>query len=387
MATNSQGKIDLCKKKTETALRLLVRNMKEIEGGELVYPELLEMSKVLETPEEVELQPLFDLANATIMKVNQHLRAKSEKAVLSQFERLMPKLARYAAKMANGASLQSRMAVCAADVAVIGEMDNLQPFFVFFEEVWGEINLHENEVIVYKITRARDGWLGREGEVGRFAEPFGLTRVPNLVSAWLTSKPQPGADHREFKTWRDSGYTLLKGELDHPWGMCPKCHSNKLMPWQDAKTRVWKANELCRDCYQAQKPAQHGGQAESHVMDELHPVVIRLDLTPEQREQVELSRAEEKARLKASQKAKKQAAKRVANEDRDDEDGVRPGKGLTQKDIAENQKLMAEALARSKSNAAPDKVKKASAPRNAAETSSKKVVKTKRKGGKQSQGE
>lgn len=247
---NSDAKIFQAGKSMGRSLGLIGRYAQDIDEGRL-YERLMKLgNSLIEAPVTSDLEPVFKIEREIGLKVEKFARAKSETAALSRFQRASDQLLRYAEKMESGPTLVERMkTVSELDLAKVAD---LQPIFALCDEVFVAVGDFQNSEIERKIDRTLNGWLtAKTGEVGRYAEAFKGTEVYLKALAWKANKPLANADYRAFKTWRDAGYELLKGELDHPWGMC-QCGQEKLLPWQD-KTLVWRVSKLGRECYNTQK--------------------------------------------------------------------------------------------------------------------------------------
>ncbi len=263
LKTNSPAKINTCMRHIGKAQKDLVRVIRDVQDGDVLMVRLnVAIETLASEPETANLEPLFKLADEVSAKARHAARAKSEKALAIRFARASELLLRYAPKMFGVEELILDM----EDLSKINlaEVKDLQPAFALCDDVFVSVNAFQNGEIVRKIDRTINGWLtAKTGETGRYAEPFAKTEAYIKALAWKVNKPLVGADHREFKAWRNAGYELLKGELDHPWGMC-QCGQEKLLPWQDKRTSEWRVSKIGHNCYVAQKdtpsetkPAKH----------------------------------------------------------------------------------------------------------------------------------
>lgn len=299
--TNSSAKINTCMRHVAKAQKDLVRVIGDIENGQKYMDQLNEAIETLSAaPETSNLDKIFKLTEEVTAKSRFAVRAKSEKALTFRFQRASELLLRYAPKLDGASALVDQMEVLAeTDLA---KVEDLQPAFALCDEVFGTVNRFQNEEIVRKIDRSFNAWLtAKTGEAGRFSEPFIQTDAHAKVLAWKISQPAAGSNHREFKTWRNAGYDLLKGDLDHPWGMC-QCGNEKLLPWQDKKTFEWRVSKLGRDCYMAQVDVPVSTKSRKKTL-----VLQPEPLTPEEiearrkaaRELNEKNRLDKKARRRA----------------------------------------------------------------------------------------
>lgn len=295
---NSDAKIFQAGKSFGRSFSSFGRYAKDIDEGRL-YERLMKLgNSLIEAPVTSDLEPIFKIEREIATKVAEFQHAKSEAALLKRFERTSEKLLRYAEKLENGASLLERMQ--AASNLDISKVQDLQPLFALCAEVSTVVETFENDKILGLVLKSHNGWLvTRNGEPARFAEAYKTNPVFNKVVVWVGNKPLANADYRAFKAWRDAGYKLLKGELDHPWGMC-SCGQKKLMPWKN-KSGEWVPNSLCRDCYASeQNTSTYSGAGKKSGKK-----VLEFRLEPLSAEEIEANRVAARALNEANRLAKK----------------------------------------------------------------------------------
>lgn len=334
---NSQSKIESCGRKLQKAIDLIAFEMKQTPTLESVHIVLIGYLPRLEpgVAEKANLDEVFDAAEIMAMKAKiaeiktVARRAKQESDLAHSYERASAQLARWSASMDAelAASLNERMAAVAMDCTEPKEVTDLQPLFHLCKEVFQVTNDVQNAKIEGPV---RKSWtVTKDSQPAKFAVPFAETPAALKVAAWLVNKPAANADHREFKVWRDAGYELLKGELDHPWGMC-SCGKEKLMPWQKAGETTWRMpSPLGYECRKAKRGGNTthtssgiGKKNGKSVVQTAAPISAGMDMTDWKaedihafREQTEEKRAQEKHELKRSQRARKLAERRLREQE------------------------------------------------------------------------
>lgn len=314
---NSQSKIDSCRRRYETARQQLTRYAREI-GGEDILEQLIQDGKILKDDEAVktaELDELFKLCSLIGQKVAVHRTEKARNAAAYQYGNALSLLERNP-KVPGYLKLTELMV---ATGKLMDRIDNLteaqvQPIFSAANRVFDAVSEYKTAKVVAAVSRSRDGWLlDKEGMPARHEEAFRANSVSAKVDAWLKAMPSKNADRRVREDWRQAGWDLLRGDLDHPWGMCA-CGKEKLFPWKNPKTGQWEPNKDGRDCYARRIEEREKPRGESPKILQEERVVT----DPVEREEVEKRRAEEKRILKAQQRAAKLAARQRATEERDD---------------------------------------------------------------------
>lgn len=333
---NSESAIKYCHKRVDLAFELIGHYRNAVVGSDTMIAELVKGQSILNSdPVNGKIQGAFDAAKKIIdackpleKAAEQAKRSKEEKAVTEKFERLNAKLIRHAPKMADGESLVRRMAVVAADVASIEFIHDLEPFFVFFDEVWAKIGEFENELVIKEVVKARDGWLA-----GKHAKAYEATEALLQVAAWLANKPLANAHYRDLQEWRQKGWDMKYiGIVGFPFGKCPNCQKNALTPRPENK----KAEEwVCGDCVNLKNAKSNDRKSAPRLEDAWKPEpapVVRFIVDPDEREKLEERRADDRKTLKAQQRAAKLAAKLAAQAEREELDDE-----LTPDEISMNQ--------------------------------------------------
>jgi hypothetical protein len=184
---------------------------------------------------------------------------------------------RYLRKINGADAMMAKLAQFALDLQ--GEKANLPEINAVCKQILRLANEEQISEITDKVVKANNGWLtSKEGAEGRFSEPYNQTTVPTQVTDWLKAKPALNVPFKVLKAWIDAGYTLLNGDLNHPWGLCD-CGKEKILPWKNAKG-VWRPSKLGRICYQEgkkqledevlnfEKPKKTGGKKPVHKPQE-----------------------------------------------------------------------------------------------------------------------
>lgn len=365
---NSLSKIESCQRKLQKAIDLIAFEMKQTPSLESVHIVLTGYLPRLDpaVAEKANLDEVFVAAEIEALKAKiaevkkAARRAKSEADLINTYERASAQLARWSVSMDPelAASLNERMAAVALDCTEPEKVADLQPLFRLCKEVFqatGDVQNAKVEGLV------RKSWtVTKDGQPAKYAVPFADTTAALKVAAWLVNKPAANADHREFKAWRDAGYELLKGALEAPWGFFQcKGHGEtpvKVMPIQPRGGGKWFIPSECHTCHTAGQTST-GKKGKGSREWEPAPQPVGMDFTgwkPEDvrafQEKTEESREEARRSLKAQQKAKKLAAKQTRREEREDHESVEIEiASLSAKDKAENEKIAAQAMARSAS--------------------------------------
>lgn len=120
-----------------------------------------------------------------------------------------------------------------------------------FEEVAVAVNVARVEQIRSLVERKLNNWRNSPYKV-----PFAVTGASSAADEWL--KGAASADVKVVLSWIDSGWELLKGQLESPWGKC-SCDRN-LLP-REITDRVtsekkWVVFKTCSTCYGAEKAAK-----------------------------------------------------------------------------------------------------------------------------------
>lgn len=284
---NSQAKIDLARKHFQAAREAMVLQRSNIADYDKMNAAFDKLAPRLldENVQTADLDPVFALAKdvSTIAKLAEAnaKRASQEISLKRKYETASGVLARWSGKMpaALATSLTERMKDVALDCAEPAQVRDLQLLFRLCDQVFAAGNTAQNDDVVEKVNKALDGWLINKstGTPARYAEMFLKTSASELVVAWKASKPTSNANSQALKAWRQAGYDLRNGALDHPWGMCSTCGKVKLMPItpKEAGKKTFVPSD-CHDCYsgnpkdaKADRPASGGAALTPEAIQEL----------------------------------------------------------------------------------------------------------------------